>query len=123
MARNGAWPSCRASRIRPQPWTIHAVSAAGAPGTNRFSHGIGLGDINGDGRDDILVPQGWWEAPADRRAGEWKFHPANFGENCAQMYAFDFDGDGDNDVLSARPRMPSACGGTNSLPAANGRRT
>jgi hypothetical protein len=82
-------------------WATHAVSAAGAPGTNRFSHGVGLGDINRDGKDDILIPQGWWEAPEDRRAGDWKFHPANFGENCAQMYAFDFDGDGDNDVLSS----------------------
>jgi len=84
-----------------EPWTILSVSAAGAPGTNRFSHGVGLGDINRDGQDDIIIPQGWWEAPADRRVGDWKFHPANFGENCAQMYAFDFDGDGDNDVLSS----------------------
>jgi hypothetical protein len=84
-----------------EPWTILAVSAAGAPGTNRFSHGVGLGDINGDKLADVIVPQGWWEAPQDRRAGDWKFHPANLGENCAQMYAFDFDGDGDNDVLSS----------------------
>ncbi|HEX5103707.1 MAG TPA: VCBS repeat-containing protein [Pirellulaceae bacterium] len=84
-----------------EPWTILSVSAAGAPGTNRFSHGLGLGDINRDGRDDVLVPQGWWEAPQDRRSGDWKFHPAKLGENCAQMYAFDFDGDGDNDVLSS----------------------
>jgi hypothetical protein len=84
-----------------EPWTILAVSAAGAPGTNRFSHGVGLGDVNRDGKDDIIIPEGWWEAPQDRRAGDWKFHPAKLGENCAQMYAFDFDGDGDNDVLSS----------------------
>ena len=84
-----------------QPWEIHAVSAAGAPGTNRFSHGVGLGDINGDKLNDVIIPQGWWEAPQDRRTGDWKFHPAPLGENCAQMYAYDFDGDGDNDVLSS----------------------
>lgn len=83
-----------------EPWTILAVSAAGAPGTNRFSHGVGLGDINKDGRDDVIIPQGWWEAPENRRTGDWQFHPAKLGENCAQMFAYDFDGDGDNDVLS-----------------------
>jgi hypothetical protein len=84
-----------------QPWAIHTVSGENAPSTNRFSHGIGLGDVNKDGKNDILVPQGWWEAPEDRLAGDWKFHPAKLGENCAQMYVYDFDGDGDNDVLSS----------------------
>jgi VCBS repeat protein/FG-GAP repeat protein len=82
------------------PWKIHAVSAAGAPATNRYSHGIGLGDINRDGRQDILCREGWWEAPAQVSDAEWKFHPAPLGEDCAQMHVFDFDGDGDNDVLS-----------------------
>lgn len=87
----------------PITWATHSISEPGAPGTNRYSHGLGLGDVNGDNRPDILVPQGWWEAPAKLPAqdGPWKFHSAPFGENCAQMYAFDFDGDGDSDVLSS----------------------
>src|SRR6185295_13167338 len=57
-------------------WKLVPISASGAPGTDRFSHGIGLGDVNGDGRKDIVIAQGWWEAPADRNATPWAFHPA-----------------------------------------------
>ncbi|UUO04772.1 VCBS repeat-containing protein [Blastopirellula sp. J2-11] len=83
------------------PWIITAVSEENAPGTDRYSHGIGAGDINNDGRNDILVTEGWWEAPEDRSQTPWKFHPANFGEKCGHMYVYDFDGDGDNDVISS----------------------
>ena len=65
-------------------------------------HGIGVGDINGDGRADILTPKGWLEAPADPRSGDWKFH-ADWEDNTTQfgfMYAVDLNGDGRNDVLT-----------------------
>jgi hypothetical protein len=83
------------------PWKIHAVSAPAAPGTTRYSHGLGLGDINRDGWKDILTTQGWWEAPSALTSKEWQFHAAPLGQDCAQMHVFDFDGDGDNDVLSS----------------------
>ncbi|MGD9720028.1 MAG: FG-GAP repeat domain-containing protein [Pirellulales bacterium] len=82
-------------------WKLVPVSAENAPGTDRFSHGIGAGDVNGDGRTDVLVIQGWWEAPASPSASPWVFHPVNFGEQCSQMYVYDCDGDGDNDVISS----------------------
>jgi len=44
---------------------------------------------------------GWWEAPDKTTKEPWKFHPAPFGQPAAQMYVFDFDGDGDQDVLSS----------------------
>ena len=37
-------------------------------------HGLGFGDINGDGRGDFVIPTGWLEAPLDPLAGEWKVH-------------------------------------------------
>lgn len=84
-----------------QLWNKRPISAKGAPGTTRFSHGLGIGDINGDGRNDVLVREGWWEAPAEASQAEWAFHAAPLGETCSQMYVHDFDGDGDNDVLSS----------------------
>ena len=84
-----------------QPWRITAVSRKAAPGTKKYSHGLGSGDINGDSRADILVPQGWWEAPKSRASTPWKFHAAKFGPAAAQMHVYDFDGDGDADVLSS----------------------
>ena len=82
-------------------WTRLPISARDAPGTHRYAHGLGVGDIDGDGRADVLVRQGWWQAPPDPDAPEWAFHPADFGGDSGPMHVADFDGDGDNDVLAS----------------------
>jgi VCBS repeat protein/FG-GAP repeat protein len=64
-------------------------------------HGMGVGDVNGDGRADVLTDKGFWEAPKDPRSGPWKFVPANLGPDCAQMYTYDVNADGLPDVLSS----------------------
>jgi hypothetical protein len=83
------------------PWTCHPLSGPKARGAQKFHHGLGIGDVNKDGRLDVVIRQGWYEAPADRKAAEWTFHESALGPDCAHMHVLDLDGDGDQDVLSS----------------------
>ncbi len=87
-------------------WDMHPISVPSEPGkeipgTQKFSHGLGVGDVNGDKRNDVICTGGWWEQPkeVDGKTA-WAFHAANLGEACADMFAYDMDGDGKNDVIS-----------------------
>ncbi|HEV7350923.1 VCBS repeat-containing protein [Telluribacter sp.] len=82
-------------------WQAYSIGPENGPGSEPFSHGLGMGDMNKDGRPDVLVKEGWWEAPQNRQQPDWTFHPAKLGEASAQMYAHDLDGDGDQDVISS----------------------
>lgn len=82
------------------PWTFIPVSPAGA--WNKFTHGLGIGDVNGNGRMDILTHQAWWEQPESlEQKGEWTRHPIDLGPGGAQMFSIDVDGDGVNDIVTS----------------------
>ncbi len=66
-----------------------------------YGHGIGVGDINRDGRNDIITPEGWLEAPADPRRGEWKLHPEFKLGATSFIYVIDLNEDGLPDLLTA----------------------
>jgi hypothetical protein len=80
------------------PWKITPISAKADRLNN---HGMGVGDINGDGRMDLVVPTGWYEQPPQGApAGPWTFHEANLGSGGAEMGIYDVNGDGLNDVVT-----------------------
>lgn len=84
-----------------EPWKFRPVSDDSAP--ERFGHGLGVGDVNGDGRMDILQVGGWYEQPAENADGRWQFHEVKFSDSYggADMCVYDVDGDGLNDVVTS----------------------
>lgn len=66
-----------------------------------YGHGIGAGDVSGDGRADIITPRGWLEAPADPRTGQWTMH-ADFDLGATGfIHVLDVNRDGRNDLVTA----------------------
>lgn len=86
-----------------KPWRFVPITEKGD--FNHYYHGEGFGDINGDGRLDLVLNEGWWEQPPkDSPPGTlWKKHPFTFSNDKggAQILVYDVNGDGKNDVVTA----------------------
>lgn len=82
-------------------WKRYLIGKEPLPGMDRYTHGLGWADMNGDGKNDVIITKGWWESPADVKHGVWKFHAANLGEDCSQIYAMDVPGKGHPGLVSA----------------------
>lgn len=79
-------------------WTRHDLPAQLA------GHGIGFGDIDGDGRSDLVGVTGWAKAPADRDHDQWIWNDDFRLHRDASIptLVHDVDGDGDADLIWGR---------------------
>ncbi len=89
---------------------LKLVTDAQGRGTGQFTthvlkagpsgHGLGCGDLAGHGRADLVLAQGWLEAPARPWDEPWVFHPEfDFGNASIPILVADVNGDGVNDLI------------------------
>jgi hypothetical protein len=99
---SGRLALARPSKQANLDWKIQLIAAEPNPNIQKFYHGLGIGDVNRDGKLDLFTPHGWFAQPEQGAADKpWEFKAAKLGPAQAQMYAYDFDGDGDSDIIGS----------------------
>jgi putative membrane-bound dehydrogenase-like protein len=82
------------------PWSFHKVSDQ--TGGGRYTHGIGYGDVNGDGRAELLEQGGYWLQPESLEGDPtWQKMAIPLSSGGSHMLTRDFDGDGDQDIVTS----------------------
>ena len=101
-------------------WTFHPISEKIA--STKFGHGLGIGDVNSDGRMDVIHAGGWFEQPLTHElTSRWLYHETSFSQSYggAEIYAYDVDGDGDSDIITSHSAHNFGLGWYEQLPAAD----
>ena len=95
----------------PTPLIVYKlVTDENGKGTGKFAaykiydksqgHGLGFGDITGNGRGDFVLHNGWLQAPENTYQGKWVFHPDfDLGSASIPILVVDVNGDGLNDLI------------------------
>ncbi len=69
-------------------------------GAEISGHGLGFGDLNGDGRMDVILKDGWLEQPENLNDTPWTFHREfDLGSASIPVLAFDVTGNGLMDLI------------------------
>ena len=93
-----AWWSFDSTGDRGPVWKRHDLPAEAA------GHGIGFGDIDGDGRGDVVTPRGWFRAGENPRTDRWTMMSEFRLHRDAGLpiLVLDVDRDGDADIVWGR---------------------
>lgn len=86
------------------------ITDAHGTGTGEFSehviyegpsgHGLGFGDVNGDGRGEFILSTGWLDAPDGPLSGPWTFHQEfDLGRASIPILVVDLTGNGLGDLI------------------------